>query len=49
VIAFIDPPLRYAPKEEWREFLERVKKLDRSDPMVKHAIEHANRVLREKD
>jgi hypothetical protein len=49
VIACIDPPLRYAPKQEWREFLARMMALDQSDPMVQHAIEQANRVLSEQD
>ena len=49
MIGFIDPPLPYAPKTQWRQFLARMQTLPRHDPQVQAAIEEAQEALARAD
>ena len=46
---FIDPPLPYAPKTQWRQFLAHMRTLPQRDPQVQAAIEEAREALARPD
>ena len=49
MIGFIDPPGRFAPKQQWLDFLAQMKALpQQDDPQVKGAIREAEHVLKQK-
>jgi hypothetical protein len=48
-IGFIDPPLPYAPKTQWRQFLAHMRRLPQHDPQVQAAIEEAREALARPD
>jgi hypothetical protein len=45
MIGFIDPPGRYAPKTQWRQFLARMHRLPQHEPQVQAAIREAHEAL----
>ena len=49
MIGFIDPPLPYAPKTQWRQFLAHMQRLTQRDPQVQAAIEEARKALARPD
>ena len=45
MFGFIDPPGRYVPKTQWRQFLAHMRRLPQHDPQVRAAIQEAHEPL----
>jgi hypothetical protein len=45
MLGLIDPPSRFAPKTQWREFLDRMMRLPQDEPQVRAAVQEARKAL----